>query len=177
MPIRTLGVDLLLSVRFGWTGHRISKPTTNITEETDMEKRNGLARLALALFGLVVGTGLAVMAAENEVAGLVDHGPSQIVPAEKATADIKKMAAPISAKKQTRQVTGSVIAISGDHLNVKKGNKTFALKVEEGIVIKSSGLEKSLADLKVGDKIMAKYVEKSGVLIARSIHLKNDIGK
>jgi len=141
------------------------------------KKRNGRALLALMLISLLVGAGPAVVAAENEGTALADNAPSHITPTEKATANIKKMAAPASAKKQTRQVTGLVTAISGNHLNVKKGDKTFAFKVEEGIVIKSSKAEKSLSDLKVGDKVMAKYVETGGVLIARSIHMKTDAGK
>jgi len=122
----------------------------------------------------LVGTGAAVIAAEGEVVGLAGNAASQATPAEKATGDIKKISAPAAVKKQTRQVTGLVTEISGNHLGVKKGDRMFALKVEDGIVVQSRGAEKSLADLKVGDKIMVKYVENGGVRIARSIHLKTD---
>ena len=142
-----------------------------------MEKGNRLTLLVSMFLSLVVGAGSAIMAAEKEVVVLADNATSQVMPTENATANVKKTATTASVKKQTRQVTGLVTAISGNHLDVKKGNKTFALKVEEGIVIKSGDTEKSLADLKVGDKIMAKYVESGGVLIARSIYLKIDAGK
>jgi len=142
-----------------------------------MKNRNGRALLASMLFSLVVGTRPEVMAAENKAVGLADNLPSQITLAEKATADIKNTV-PVSVKKQqVRQITGLVTAISGNHLNVKKGNKAFAFKVEEGMVIRSGSVGKSLSDLKVGDKIMVKHIENGGVLIARSIHLKIDTGK
>ena len=142
-----------------------------------MKKQNGLAFLASMFFSLVVCTGSGVMAADNKVAEMIDDAPSQAMPAEKATANIKKMATTASVKKQTRQLTGLVTAISENRLSVKKGDKTFALRVEDGTVIKSSDVKKSLADLKVGDKIMAKYIEEGGVLIARSIYLKIASGK
>jgi len=142
-----------------------------------MEKKNGIVLLASFLFSLVVGVGAPVVAAENDVTGLIDNAPLQSIPAEKSTAKIKKIATKASVKQQTRQITGLVASISGNQLTVKKGNKTFVFQVDEGIVIKSNDKVKSLSDLKTGDKIMAKYIEKDGVQIARSIYLKIDAGK
>lgn len=137
------------------------------------KKRTRLALLALMLFSLAVGGGSGAMAAQNEAAGLTDEASPQVGSAEMATTGIEKMATTASMKKQIRQVTGFVTSISGSHFTVKKGVKTFDFQVGEGIVIKSDDTKKSLADLKVGDKVMTKYVETGGVRIARSIYLKN----
>ncbi len=74
-------------------------------------------------------------------------------PAEKAAETEKKAT--------VKQITGEVVAID-------VAAKTITIKGKRAEVLLSAD-EKMLKDIKVGDKVVAKYTEKDGKMIAKSL--------
>ena len=117
-----------------------------------------IALLVAMLFALSV-VGLAIAAEKKEAA-----------PAEKKEAAPAQEKAPVKVK----QVTGEVTAIdaAAKTLTVKGKAGEVALTADDKTTVKIGKEKKTLADVKVGDKITVKYAEMDGKNVAKSIIVK-----
>ncbi len=75
---------------------------------------------------------------------------------------------------KTRQITGNVTAIDTktNTVTVKKKNRQVVLGVEEKTEIIQCTRKTSIADIKVGDKVTAKYKETADKNAAKSITVR-----
>lgn len=93
-----------------------------------------------------------------------------------AIAEEKKEAAPAEKKApaKVKQVTGEVTAIdaTAKTLTVKGRAGDVALTADDKTSVKVGKEQKSLADVKVGDKVRVKYTEMDGKNVAKSIIVK-----
>ena len=117
-----------------------------------------IALLVAMLFALSV-VGLAIAAEKKEAA-----------PAEKKEAAPAQEKAPVKVK----QVTGEVTAIdaAAKTLTVKGKAGEVALTADDKTTVKIGKEKKTLADVKVGDKVTVKYAEMDGKNVAKSIIVK-----
>ncbi len=89
----------------------------------------------------------------------------------------KKPAAPAEKKavkkSATKQVTGEVVAVDATAMTLTvKGKKgDVALSADDKTAVKMGKEKKALADVKVGDKVKAKYTVKDGKNVAKSVAL------
>jgi len=85
---------------------------------------------------------------------------------EKAAPAEKKEAAPVR-----RQITGEVstVDVEANTVTVKKAERVVLLHVTEKTRIIIGKEKKTIADLKVGDRVRAKYKEENGRNVASSI--------
>lgn len=149
-------------------------------------------------FVLILATGVSPVAAADDAIGIAGLTPptSSAITSETATqhqAGSEKAKAVLETKGKTvkatakkgvedvaeahvkvRQLTGQVTEITGDRLHLIKGKQSHVFHVGSGTVVKSGKAHRTLADVKIGDKVTTKYVEARGVLMARSIHLKGN---
>ena len=86
----------------------------------------------------------------------------------------KKEAAPAKPAIKKMSVTGEVTAIDANAMTLTvKGRKgDVALMAEEKTKVVMGKEKKTLADVKVGDKITVSYIEKDGKMAAKSITIK-----
>ena len=75
---------------------------------------------------------------------------------------------------KTRQITGNVTGINrkADTITVEKKNKKVILSVEDKTKIIQCTLKTSITDIKIGDKVTAKYTEGDAEDTARSITIR-----
>ncbi|HXX57308.1 MAG TPA: DUF5666 domain-containing protein [Thermodesulfovibrionales bacterium] len=125
-----------------------------------------LAIIVSVLFVLSVA-GLA-FAADQKAA------PSPAPAEKKEMSPAKTEAAPAAEKKapaKVKQVTGEVAAVDA-------AAKTLTVKAKKGDVMLSAddktkfGKGKTIADIKVGDKVTVKYAEMDGKMVAKSVTAK-----
>ena len=90
--------------------------------------------------------------------------------AENSASGVK--ATPVAMKRKTVSVTGEISEVdpAASTIKVKESNKEVILNVTDKTKITVGKTKKSLADLKVGEKLSAKAREEDSKLVARSIH-------
>lgn len=98
-------------------------------------------------------------------------------PAAPVKADEKKAAPAMEQKKapvKVKQVTGDVAAVDAKANTItvkgKKGDVTVACDAKTKMMMGKEA--KTLADIKVGDKVTVKYTESDGKMTAKSIAIK-----
>ncbi len=115
--------------------------------------------LIVAMIFVLAVVGFAVAVEKKEAA-----------PAEKKEAASAEKKAPAKVK----QVTGEVTAVDAvaKTLTVKGKAGDVAITADDKTSVKIGTEKKSLADVKVGDKVTVKYVEADGKNLAKSIVVK-----
>jgi Cu/Ag efflux protein CusF len=81
----------------------------------------------------------------------------------------------ISAEKpKVKQITGDIVTLdlNARTLTVKSKRQEVSLSTDDKTIIRLNKEKKTLADLKSGDKIKAKYIHVDGKNIAKSISIK-----
>ena len=75
---------------------------------------------------------------------------------------------------KTRQITGKVIALDKQKntITVEKKDKKITLSVEEDTKITQCTMKTEITDIKVGDKVTARYKETGNQNTAKSITVK-----
>jgi Cu/Ag efflux protein CusF len=83
------------------------------------------------------------------------------------------------ASSKTRQITGKVTAIDtrSNTVTVLKKGKEVVVNVEEKTDIIQCTQKPSITDIKIGDKVTAKYKETGGENTARSITIREETKK
>jgi len=121
-----------------------------------------VALIVSILFILSV-TGLSFAVEEKKPAVPAVEEKKPAVPAEKKA--VKKSA--------TKQVTGEVVAVDATAMTLTvKGKKgEVALSAGDKTTVMMGKEKKALADVKVGDKVKAKYTVKDGKNVAKSVAL------
>lgn len=98
------------------------------------------------------------------------------VMAEEAAGDEKPA---ISAQKgKMTSIKGEITEIdpTGSHVKVKEKNQEITISVTDNTIITAGKIKRTLADLKAGDQVVAKFTEEDGKKIARSIRVAT-VGK
>lgn len=98
------------------------------------------------------------------------------VMAEEAAGDEKPA---ISAQKgKMTSIKGEITEIdpTGSHVKVKEKNQEVIISVTDNTIITAGKIKRTLADLKAGDQVVAKFTEEDGKKIARSIRVAT-VGK
>lgn len=96
--------------------------------------------------------------------------------AEEAAGDEKPA---ISAQKgRMTSIKGEIMEIdpTGSHVKVKEKNQEITISVTDNTIITAGKIKRTLADLKAGDQVVAKFTEEDGKRIARSIRVAT-VGK
>jgi hypothetical protein len=75
-------------------------------------------------------------------------------------------------KSAVHQLTGKIEAVTASQLRLKKGEQNYTFTLTGKTTVKSGAAKKQISELKVGDKVTAKYTEENGMMTARSVHLK-----
>lgn len=106
------------------------------------------------------------------VAGLSFAAEKAAAPAAPAAEKAMEKKAPVKVK----WLTGEVAAVDAAAMTLTvKGKKAeVALTVNDKTSIKMGKEKKTLADLKVGDKVSARYSEVEGKNVAKSIAIKSE---
>ncbi|OGW40022.1 MAG: hypothetical protein A2Y97_09755 [Nitrospirae bacterium RBG_13_39_12] len=80
----------------------------------------------------------------------------------------------VTQKPKVKQITGDIITLDlkAGTLTVKNKKQEVSLSTDNKTVIKLDKERKTLADLKSGDSVMAKYTQVDGQNIAKSIAIK-----
>ena len=83
-------------------------------------------------------------------------------------------AAPMKKHKMTA-VKGEITAVdsAGNNIKIKEKDKELTVNVTDKTMITAGKTKKSLADLKAGDKVVAKFMEEDGKMVAHSIRVAN----
>ncbi len=81
-------------------------------------------------------------------------------------------AAPMKKGKMT-SVKGEITEVdpAGNNVKVKEKDKELTINVTDKTMITAGKTKRSLADLKAGDKVVAKFTEEDGKMVARSIRV------
>ncbi|MCG3113568.1 MAG: DUF5666 domain-containing protein [Candidatus Manganitrophus sp. SB1] len=85
----------------------------------------------------------------------------------------------ISAQKgKMTSIKGEITEIdpAGSHVKVKEKNQEITISVTDNTVITAGKIKRTLADLKAGDQVVARFTEEDGKKIARSIRVAT-VGK
>jgi hypothetical protein len=131
--------------------------------------------MGLALLGLVV-SGINMSWAESPAALTTSASQkaqmTQSDVREKVTT-AKKTGTEVKTSK-VRQLTGTIEAITDRQLRLKKGEEVYTFSITGETKLKMDAPKNKITDLKMGNKVMTKYTEENGVMIARSISLKAD---
>ena len=91
---------------------------------------------------------------------------------EKKAAPAKKEAAPAPAeKKAEKKAVAKVMQVTGEVAAVDAAAKTITVKGKKGDVVISVD-DKTLADVKAGDKVAAKYTAADGKNTAKTVTIK-----
>lgn len=98
------------------------------------------------------------------------------VTAEEAAGDEKPA---ISAQKgRMTSIKGEITEIdpTGSRVKVKEKNEEITISVTDNTIITAGKIKRSLADLKAGDQVVARFTDEDGRKIARSIRVAT-VGK
>ncbi|MBI3802841.1 MAG: hypothetical protein HY282_03675 [Nitrospirae bacterium] len=118
---------------------------------------------------LCVGAFTAATVTAEEAAGgkMATEKPA----GEMKSGDMKAM--PAAKKGKLTSIKGEVTEVdpAGNNLKIKDKDKEVTMNVTDKTVITAGKIKKSLADLKAGDKVVAKATEEDGKMVARSIRM------
>ncbi len=121
--------------------------------------------LSLMLSLLCAGafTAASVMAEEAADGGKAAMG--------KPAAETK--AAPMMKKGKMTSMKGEITEVdaAGNNVKVKEKDKEVTINVTDKTMITAGKTKRSLADLKAGDKVVAKFTDEDGKMVARSIRV------
>lgn len=93
------------------------------------------------------------------------------VTAEEAAGDEKPA---ISAQKgKMTSIKGEITEIdpAGSHVKVREKDEEITISVTENTIITAGKIKRTLADLKAGDQVVARFTDEDGKKIARSIRV------
>jgi len=76
-------------------------------------------------------------------------------------------------KAAKKQITGVVAAVDAKAITVKKGQEEVAAAVNDKTKVMAGEDTKTIADVKVGDKVTVKYTAADGNNVANKIELKD----
>lgn len=81
--------------------------------------------------------------------------------------------APAMKKGKMTSVKGEITEVdpAGNNVKVKEKDKEVTINVTDKTMITAGKTKRSLADLKAGDKVVAKFTEEDGKMVARSIRV------
>ncbi|MCG3115677.1 MAG: DUF5666 domain-containing protein [Candidatus Manganitrophus sp. SA1] len=98
------------------------------------------------------------------------------VAAEEAAGDEKSAVA--AQKGRMTSIKGEITEIdpTGSHVKVKEKNQEVTISVTDNTIITAGKIKRTLADLKAGDQVVARFTEEDGRKIARSIRVAT-VGK
>lgn len=94
---------------------------------------------------------------------------------DKPAASGEMKSAPSAKKGKMTSVKGEVSEVdaAGNSVKIKDKEKEVTMSVTDKTIITAGKTKKSLADLKAGDKVVAKATEEDGKMVARSIRVAN----
>lgn len=102
------------------------------------------------------------------------------VMAEEPAGGKAPMAKPAAEGKATPMKKGKMTSVKGEitdvdtagnNVKVKEKDKELTINVTDKTMITAGKTKRSLADLKAGDKVVAKFTEEDGKMVARSIRV------